>query len=373
MSTQETPAGAGPGQGQRTGAGPHTSYPGVRTPPPQSRGYPPRGGSGLRTCGLVVGGCLMLVGAVTLLFGFFILLGLSRIADTAEQTFSFQAGGHPTEAVIPGDPSQTVAVVNLTGPIMGTGTFAQGEGPAVEVAKTLRAAAKDDRVKAVILQVQSGGGALTASDLLYHEVKRLQDAGKPVVALVTSMAASGAYYVIADCDHIVLTPTGMVGSFGVIMPRFMAKELLDKIGIKYDPIESTPLKDLGSMFRELSEEERAYLNDLLETWHTRFVQLIAQGRELDEGRVRELANGKMYTPAQALEYGLVDQEGYFEDALQQAETLAGLTDPHVVRYKKAFPWRALLQAGAAPSAREIVREGMRALEEESALPRPEAR
>jgi protease IV len=237
--------------------------------------------------------------------------------------------------------------------------------------RKLQAAGRDGAVKAVLLQVDSPGGGLTASDQIYHQVRRLREK-KPVVVYVGGMAASGGYYISAPATHIVVSPTGMVGSFGVIMTRFQIKELLDKIGIKPTPIMSTEMKDLGSPFRELTEEEKAYFKEMMTTYHARFVQIIAEGRGLAEKEVRALADGKLYTAAQAVGHGLADAEGYYEDALKTAVRLGEAKGARIIRYADPFPWQSLLQARAEWTP-EAVRGLIEELAAESETPRFEAR
>ena len=231
-------------------------------------------------------------------------------------------------------------------------------------------------MNAVLLQVNSPGGGLTASDIIHQAVLEVKKAGKPVVVWVSGLAASGGLYISAPADWIVASPTSLVGSIGVIMQHMVFKELMDKIGIKVNPIKSTRMKDIGSIFREMTTEEEQYFLHLLETFHDRFVSIVVNGRKIDEAKVRELANGKIYTAEESLEYGLIDGIGYFETAVEKTMELAGLSSSHLIGYKQAwdietalkgFPFggksigieeskaylQALLDMGAAPEIRAI--------------------
>ena len=230
--------------------------------------------------------------------------------------------------------ADTIAVISLTGPIMGSGSHIQGQGTTHDVILQLRKAAGDPQVRAVLLQIDSPGGGLTASDLIYNEVLRVKQAGKVVVVYVGSLAASGGYYIAAPADHIVASPTSMVGSFGIILYRFQLAGLMDKIGVQPEPLKSTEMKDIGSPFRDLTEEERKFFQNLLAQYHDRFVDIIARGRGLEESAVRRLADGRIYTATEAEAHKLINEIGYADAALDKAKELAGIyEDPRIVHYQ----------------------------------------
>jgi protease-4 len=190
-------------------------------------------------------------------------------------------------------------------------------------------------VKAVLLIVDSPGGTVTGSDVLYEEIKAFRKSGKKVVTLVRSLAASGGYYVAAGSDHIICHRTGITGSIGVIWPHLNVSRLLDeKLLISYEPIKSTKMKDIGSMTRAMTPEERKILQDVVADAHNRFVEVVAEGRELNEAEAAALANGSIFTAQQALDNRLIDEIGYYADAIAATRRLAGLGRCRVVRYKK---------------------------------------
>lgn len=275
--------------------------------------------------------------------GGFILLGIimsaamtSSISDLAAQA---DMGGKLQEKVVEkGDSPDAgkIAIIPLFGAISGQGTYISGEGMLYKTIRQIRRAAEDDKVKAVVINLDSPGGGLTASDLIYHEITRLKESGKKVVISVGTLAASGGLYISSSADYIVASRTSMVGSIGVIMTRFQVDELMKKMGIKWDPIKSGGMKDLGSPFRDLTVEERQYFEELIETFHDHFIQLVADGRHMQFADVKKLANGKIYTAQQALDYGLIDEIGYIEDAIQKAKELTNLESPTIVRYKKGM-------------------------------------
>jgi protease-4 len=263
--------------------------------------------------------------------------------------------------------ASTVALIPVSGAIMGGGTHLEGEGTIHTVARKLNAARNNADVRAVILQVSSPGGSLTASDLLYHEVRRLKASGKTVIVMIGDLAASGGYYVAAPADYIVASPTSLVGSIGVIWYRFQVSELMERIGVKPEPIESVEMKDFMSPFRDLTPEEREHARELLATAHDRFVEIIVEGRGLPEATVRSLADGRIYTAGDALDLGLVDEIGYIDAAIEKAREIAGLTHrPRIIAYGEPFELEDLfrLRGGRGLDAGRLLRAA-----EEAARPR----
>ena len=270
--------------------------------------------------------------------GFLLLIVFGMAASrSASIAFGGNRSGKLQEKVIikgEGDDPGKIVVVSIDGVIDGMGSHISGEGMVLKVAKQLRQAAEDDKVRAVLLQMDSPGGGLTASDIIRNEILRLQSEGKKVVVCVGNLAASGGLYISSPADYIIANPTALVGSIGVIMTRFQMDDLLRKLGIKYDPIKSTDMKDIGSPFRDLTQEERKYFTDLIDEFNDRFISIVSEGRNIDIAKVRKLANGKIYTAEQALEYKLIDEIGYFDKALEKATELAGLEEPYVIKYKQ---------------------------------------
>jgi protease IV len=244
--------------------------------------------------------------------GVVLVLSLAMAAVGFEGSlFSESSGDIKEETVVAGGRGEDrkIAVLSITGAIMGTGSHVAGSDAVFAITQQLRRAGRDDKVRGVILQIDSPGGGLTASDLIHNEVRRLrQECGKPVIVWIGDMAASGGYYIAAPADHIVASPTALVGSIGVIMMRFMVKELFEKkLGIKYAPIMAGESKDLGSMFREMKPEERELMEDTLTHFHDRFVAVVSEGRGLTPEAVRNVADGRIFVPEEARDLGLVDE------------------------------------------------------------------
>lgn len=280
-------------------------------------------------------------------FVFFILLGVVISASLSGFMLEIESRSEAlTESVLipgKGEAPGKIVMIPLFGIIKGTGMHLQGEETVYEVSKRLRKAADDDLVNGVILQVSSPGGGLTASDILHEEIKRVRQAGKPVVVWIGNIAASGGLYVSASADWIISSPTGLTGSIGVIMQHMVVEELMQKIGIRIKPIKSTDSKDIGSIFRKMTPEEEKFFKDLIDKYHERFINIIAEGRGLETDKVRALANGKIFTAQQSLDYGLIDEIGYFDSALDKIKELCNLKSPRVVQYKTPFDLKSMLE------------------------------
>lgn len=232
---------------------------------------------------------------------------------------------------------QKIAVIDVGGLLvnMKTGSLlGSGENPVSAFREKLDRAAKDDSVKAVVLRINSPGGAVTASDIMWHDVIRFRaETSKPVVACMMDVAASGGYYLACGCDRIIAHPTSVTGSIGVVMSVWNFRGLFDKLGVDSESIKSGPNKDLGSPAHPLTDEQRMILQGMINTFYDRFVEVVAQGRpELNQKSVRLMADGRAYSATEAKELGLVDEIGYLENAIEEAKSLAGVADAKVVMY-----------------------------------------
>jgi protease-4 len=215
------------------------------------------------------------------------------------------------------------------------------------VREELRKAERDERVRALIVRINSPGGTITASDVLYREIRQFKARKKiPVVAAIMDVGASGGYYAALAADVILAHPTTVTGSIGVVMLTVNAQGLLEKIGVAPLAIKSGDKKDAGSPFRSLTDEERAVFQRVIDEMHGRFVRLIVESRRLPEARVRALADGRIYTAEQALAEGLVDRLGYLDDAVEAAKKAADLTDARVIMYHRPKEYRATYYSGA---------------------------
>lgn len=189
-----------------------------------------------------------------------------------------------------------------------------------EYARALRGLLESDGVRAVVLDIDSPGGSAAASEYLYRMTKKLA-AKKPVIAFIRGTGASGAYMVSCGATRIVALPSAIVGSIGVISYRPLVSALLEKIGVRMNTLKSGRFKDMWSPFREPTEEEQEKEQALLDEIYANFVAVVAQGRGLDETRVRELATGELFTARRAKELGLIDELGDLDTAIEMAMQL----------------------------------------------------
>jgi protease-4 len=269
------------------------------------------------------------------------------------------------ESTLEGKGRDKVLILELAGVLAEEPIFTLESRPQVallaRVREELEKAAEDDDVKALVLRINSPGGTVTASDILYHEIKRFKARKRvPVVASILDVGASGGYYVALAADRIVAHPTTVTGSIGVLMLTVNSSGLLEKIGVSADYITSGPRKDMGSPFRALTPEERAIFQGVIDQLYGRFVGLIVRERGLDEARVRSFADGRIYTASEALALKLVDRIGYLEEAIAVAKEAAGTPAAKVVTYHRPRQYRATIYSGGEtpafrPTAADLAR------------------
>lgn len=187
----------------------------------------------------------------------------------------------------------------------------------------LRKFGKDEKIKAVVLRINSPGGGVGPSQEIYEEVKKLREK-KIVIASIGAVGASGGYYIACGANKIVANPGSITGSIGVLMEFLNMKELVEKLGVKGMVVKSGPLKDMGNPLREMTGEERRLLKELIDNIHFQFVDAVADGRKLERSRVEKIADGRVFSGAQAKELGLVDFLGNFYDAVDISAKISGI-------------------------------------------------
>jgi protease-4 len=270
------------------------------------------------------------LGSLLILLVVLVVIGLNNATPTEESPLQ--------ESVITQGGDDQIAVVDISGVIMdqasGGSPLSADQGIAVvrDLTKQLDLLAQKDQVKAVVLRINSPGGAVVASDELYLAIKELADK-KPVVAQLNDVAASGGYYAALGADHIVANQATITGSIGVIaqFPEFT--ELFNKIGVEVHTIKSGQFKDIGAVDRPLTTEEEAILQSIIDDSYNQFVAAVVTSRELPEATVRSLADGRIYSGQQALNAGLIDEIGTFDTAIERASSLANISNPTIVEYK----------------------------------------
>jgi len=244
-----------------------------------------------------------------------------------------------------------VAVVDVAGVLLNAHEpelFAEGEHPVSLLLEQLDKARRDSSVRGVVLRINSPGGTVTASELMHEEVVRFREqSGKPVVAALMDVAASGGYYVACACDEIVAQRSTVTGSIGVLLQTFDLTGTMAKLGVRADAITSGRNKGAGSPFAKMSPEQRAVFQAMVDEMYDQFVAVVAEGRpELSEERVRALADGRVYTAAQALELGLIDRIGTIRDAVALVKQRAGAERVCLVRYHRPLGYAANYHATA---------------------------
>ena len=254
--------------------------------------------------------------------------------------------------------SQRVVIIDVSGLIANqeqAGLFSTGLNPVASFSEALGAAAADERVAAVIVRVNSPGGTVTASDLMYRELKRFREkSGKPAVVLMMDVAASGGYYLACAGDHIVAHPSTITGSIGVIFQTLSVRPALDRIGVEARALVSGPNKAAGSPLETLSDGQRQVLQGLVDRFYADFVAVVRENRtEIGADLWPMVTDGRVFTGRRAYELGLIDQVGDVRDAFTKAKALAGISDADLWVYHRpldyvATPYSQTLVPGGGP-------------------------
>jgi protease-4 len=285
-------------------------------------------------------------------------LYLSRYAGAARSRLA------PSVPSIPGRRSKpTIAVVTLEGGIVnGRGgpqllPFGPSNAGADTISAALREVAADDSVSAIVLRVDSPGGSVTASETIWREVKRARERGKPVVASMGAIAASGGYYVSMDADAIVANPGTITGSIGVMSGKLVVRDLKERLGVGSDTVRTNANADVWSADELFTPEQQADREAEADLFYADFVERVAAGRNLSTEAVDAVARGRIWTGADALQRGLVDELGGFRTAVRRAKVLAGLDEDADVRIV-SYPSSSLLElvrprASSQPAAASL--------------------
>ena len=220
-----------------------------------------------------------------------------------------------------------VAIVELEGMILDV----------EDLVRELKGHRDNPGVKAVVLRINSPGGVVGPTQELHQALMRVREAGKPVVASLGSVAASGGYYAAVAADRIYANPGTLTGSIGVIMQMANVENLFKKVGVDYVVVKAGQYKDIGNFSRPMTLEERRVLQGLLDNVHGQFIDAVAEGRKLDRDTVVKFADGRVFSGVQARDLRMVDSLGSLEDAVNEAAKLAGLSlPPSVIRPSKRF-------------------------------------
>ncbi|MDA3792989.1 MAG: signal peptide peptidase SppA [Elusimicrobia bacterium] len=234
---------------------------------------------------------------------------------------------------ITGTRKNYIGVVDINGPIYSSsqsGGFGMRYGVS-NILQILREFKDKSSIKGVIIRINSPGGTVGAVQEIAEEIKRVKAAGKPVVASVADISASGGYYIASVCDKIIVNPGSIVGSIGVIFTTAELSELFNKVGINMEVIKSGPYKDVGSAHRPLKEEEKKFLQEVVDDTYNQFITEVSEGRGMDIEKVKELAKGQIYSGRQAKTLNLVDELGDIMVAKDLVQELAGEKDAKLYR------------------------------------------
>lgn len=273
----------------------------------------------------------------------------------------------PSDASLDFAGGESVALIHIDGVIAGTGTVYEGYITPEYLLDQLDQALADPDVAAIVLRIDSPGGTVAASWEIAEAVRRAAEE-KPVVASIGDVGASGAYMVAAQCDRIVASPGSAVGSIGVIMEVPNIEGLLDKLGVEFTTITTGEFKDSGSPYRSLTETETARYREQMAGAYDQFIADVAEGRDMTEAEVRELATGWVWLGAEAMDLGLIDELGTFDDGIEAAAELGGIgPDPYITTYETVDPFESLLfdMIGILAPGRGLDAESI----QRSALPR----
>ena len=255
--------------------------------------------------------------------------------------------GLPTPTLPGRKAKPVIAVVTVAGPIVsGRGgphmpPLGPGSTGGDTIAAALREAADDDDVTAVVLRVDSPGGSVTGSETIWREVARVREQGKPVVASMGAVAASGGYHVSMGADAIVANPGTITGSIGVVTGKLVARGLKERLGVGSDAVRTNPNADAWSLNAPFTAEQRAHVEAEADLVYRDFVQRVADGRDMSADDVEAVARGRVWTGADALERGLVDELGGLRTAITKAKVLVGL-DPDAVVRVRSYPGSSLM-------------------------------
>ncbi|MEW6087778.1 MAG: signal peptide peptidase SppA [bacterium] len=240
----------------------------------------------------------------------------------------FLFGGEDNILKTFGKTNEQIAIIEIDGPITNSGHFL----------KLFRHYSEMNSVKALVLRINSPGGQVGSVQEIYEELKKIRKKGKKVVASFGDVAASGGYYIACGSDKIVSNPGTLTGSIGVIMQFANFEDLIKKVGVDIQVVKSGLHKDIGSPVRKLTEEEQKILKEVVDDVYDQFIEAVSESRGLDKEEVKKYADGRIFSGRQAKKYGLVDNIGNIEDAIDIARQISNIRGvPNVIIQKKPLP------------------------------------
>ncbi len=273
--------------------------------------------------------------AVLIVLFFFVVLSIVALfSESEDQDVASGTGG-------------TIALIELKEPIISS----------ENIVRQFKRYRENSGVKAIVFRVESPGGGVSASQEIYEEVKKTRNSGKPVVVSMGAVAASGGYYVACGADKIVANPGSITGSIGVISQFMHVNELLGKIGISSSTIKSGKLKDSGSPFRSMNEDDKKYFQEMIDDVYDQFISTVAEERKLAKDVVKKLADGRVFTGRKAYQLKLIDTLGTYEDAVTLAAHLADIRGtPRLIKERKKERLIDMLLGEARQEIRNLKQE-----------------
>jgi len=289
-----------------------------------------------------------------LIIALFVLILVTACGGPRIKLFS-DAGEPLKEFTLEGRGSDKILLIPMHGIITDTpkeSFLAQSQSMVEKVVSQLNKAEKDDRIKAVLFEINSPGGTITASDILYHEISSFKErTGKKIAVSMMDIATSGAYYVSLPADMITAHPTTVTGSIGVLFLQPKITGLMEKIGLSVNVKKFGKNKDMGTPFRDSSEEEQRFMQKSVDDMGERFIRLVQKHRKPNQQALAEISTARVFLAAEALKLGLVDKVCYLSDAIRESRKLAALpADARVVVYRRTeFPDDNYYNASSAAS------------------------
>ena len=267
------------------------------------------------------------------------------------------------EHVVEGEGAPKILLLDISGFISQKGrggsllNLEKKPSTVVHVREALKEAEKDDNIAGVIIKINSPGGTVTASDIVYHELLNFKKKKKvPVYACITGTGTSGAYYIAAAADTVISHPTAITGSIGVIALKFNIEALLNKIGVDNETIKSGEKKDIFSPFRPITPEERELMQGIIDHLYGKFVDAIFTQRKdlLTKEEIVQLGDGRLYTADQALELKLIDHIEYLDDSIQRMKQALNIEDARIITYNHSGKYNGTIYSSYTPNNSSIL-------------------
>ncbi len=262
------------------------------------------------------------------------------------------------EETVSGEGKKKILVTDISG-ILSTGPiglerFRKDPALIPRLREELDKASADPDVVALVVRIDSPGGSVTASDIIYHELTRFRERKKiPIIAIVMDKAVSGGYYAAMAADELMAHPTALVGGVGVISFHVALGDLLDGVGVEVATVQSGSLKDFWSPLRPPQEHEIAIMQGITERLHTRFIGIVQERRGLTSSVAAQVATGQVFDAAPARDLGLVDRLGYVDDAVQRAREVAGVEKARQIICRRPGNYAESIYAGSLPLLRVL--------------------